>query len=312
MTPDATDLCRHYADLLRAGGRSERTIDNYLYSLKGFTRFLGERPLDQATADDIVAYQVDVAARGKSDSCVRVATYALRGFFHYVLQRDDWNEAHLPRPRRPKRLPEVLSAEEVEAILQAAPNLKYRAAFMLCYGAGLRTNEVVHLEPRHVDGQRMVLRVERGKGNQDRQVVLSSRLLTTLRECWKRYRPAQYLIEGKRPGKPIDPTSIQRAFHDACLKVGITKPVTPRSLRHAFATHLVGRNQSARRAELARPPEPQHHRGLHPPGQELAPGGEEPARQPQAADPHGLAWPAANAPRSRSPTCCVTTWPGCT
>lgn len=239
MTPDATDLCRQYADVLRAGGRSERTIDNYLYSLKGFTKFLGERPLDRATSDDILAYQVDVAARGKSDSCVRVATYALRGFLNHVLHRSDWNEARLPRPRRPRHLPEVLSTEEVEAILAAAPNLKYRAAFMLCYGAGLRTDEVVHLEPRHVDSQRMVLRVERGKGDKDRQVLLSPRLLATLRECWKYYRPQHYLLEGKRCGKPIDPTSIQRAFRETCLKVGITKPVTPRSLRHAFATHLV-------------------------------------------------------------------------
>lgn len=239
MTPDAIHLCRQYADLLRAGGRSERTIDNYLYSLKGFTQFLGERSLDQATADDIVAYQVDVAARGRSDSCVRVATYALRGFLHHVLRRDDWNEARLPRARRPRRLPEVLSADEIALILEAAPNLKYRAAFMLCYGAGLRTDEVVHLEPRHIDSQRMVLRVERGKGNKDRQVLLSPRLLDTLRQCWRHYRPAQYLIEGKRRGQPIDPTSIQRVFRDTCLKVGITKHVTPRSLRHAFATHLV-------------------------------------------------------------------------
>jgi site-specific recombinase XerD len=239
MTPETINLCRQYADLLRAGGRSERTIDNYLYSLKGFAQFLKERPLDQATADDIVAYQVHVASRGKSDSCVRVATYALRGFLHHVLRRDDWSDAHLPRPRRPRRLPEVLSADEVAAILEAAPNLKYRAAFMLCYGAGLRTDEVVHLEPRHIDGQRMVLRVERGKGNKDRQVLLSPRLLDTLRQCWRHYRPAQYLIEGKRRGQPIDPTSIQRVFRETCLKVGITKRVTPRSLRHAFATHLV-------------------------------------------------------------------------
>jgi integrase/recombinase XerD len=239
MTPEATDLCRRYADLLRASGCSERTIDNYLYALRGFTRFLGERPLTAATADDIIAYQVDVAARGRSDSSVRVATYALRGFFRQVLERSDWNYARLPRPRRPKRRPEVLSAEEVEAILAAAPSLKYRAAFMLCYGSGLRTDEVVHLEPRHVDGQRMTIRVERGKGNKDRQVVLSERLLLELRQCWKTYRPERYLIEGKRRGMPIAPTSIQRAFRATCHKAGIHKPVTPRSLRHAFATHLL-------------------------------------------------------------------------
>jgi site-specific recombinase XerD len=246
MTPDAKILSRQYADLLRANGCSERTIDNYLYSLNGFVKFLGERPLTSASSDDIVAYQVEIAARGRSDSSVRVATYALRGFFRQVLERTDWNYAKLPRPRRPRRLPEVLSAEEVEALLDAAPSPKYRAAFMLCYGSGLRTDEVVHLEPRHVDSQRMVIRVERGKGKKDRQVMLCPRLLEELRACWKRYRPTQYLLEGKHPGQPIAPTSIQRAFRTACRKTGIGKPVTPRSLRHAFATHLVERGTNLR------------------------------------------------------------------
>ena len=239
MTPDDTSLSRRFADLLRAGGWADRTIENYLYSLKGFTRFLGERWVHEATADDIIAYQVDVAARGLSDSTVRVATYALRGSFRQVLERTDWNYARLPRPRRPKRLPEVLSGEEVQAILDEAPSPKYRAAFMVCYGSGLRTDEVVHLEPRHVDGQRMVIRVERGKGQKDRQVVLSKRLLLELRECWKRYHPKRYLFEGKRRGRPMDATSIQRALRTARNRAGITKHVTPRSLRHAFGTHLV-------------------------------------------------------------------------
>jgi site-specific recombinase XerD len=246
MTPDATILSRQYTDLLRANGCSERTIDNYLYALKGFTRFLGERPLTSASADDIVAYQVQIAATGRSDSSVRVATYALRGFFRQVLERTDWNWAKLPRPRRPRRLPEVLSVEEIQAILDAAPNPKYRAAFMVCYGAGLRTDEVIHLEPRHVDSQRMVIRVERGKGSKDRQVVLSERLLGELRQCWKRYRPQRYLFEGKHRGQPIEATSVQRAFRTACRKAGIAKPVTPRSLRHAFATHLVERGTNLR------------------------------------------------------------------
>ena len=239
MTPDATMLSRRYADLLRANGCSDRTIDNYLYALKGFTRFLGERPLSETTADDIIAYQVDVAARGLSDSSVRVATYALRGFFQKVLDRSDWNYARLPRPRRPQRLPEVLSVEEVESIIEAAPSLKYKAAFMLAYGSGLRTDEVVHLEPQHIDSKRMLIRVERGKGNKDRQVLLPKSLIEELRRCWKTYRPQRYLIEGKVPGQPIAATSIQRAFRTACKKAGVLKHVTPRSLRHAFATHLV-------------------------------------------------------------------------
>jgi site-specific recombinase XerD len=239
MTPEATNLCRRYADVLRASGRSDRTIDNYLNALAGFTRYLGERPLKTATAQDIVAYQIEVAARGRSDSTIRVATYALRGFLRIVLERADWNDAKLPRPRRPKHLPEVLSAKEVGAILDGAPSPKYRAAFMLCYGSGLRTEEVTHLEPRHVDAERLVIRVERGKGDKDRQVLLSPHLLAELRECWRRYRPQVFLLEGKRPGQPMAATSVQRAFRSACKTAGITKPVTPRSLRHAFATHLL-------------------------------------------------------------------------
>ena len=246
MTPDAIELCRRYTDILRARGNSERTIDNYLYSLKGFTAFLGERPLTAASADDILAYQVAIAASGRSDSCVRVATYALRGFFRQVLERTDWNYAKLPRPRQPKRLPEVLSTEEIQAILDAAPSPKYRAAFMLCYGAGLRTDEVVHLLPRHIDSQRMLIRVERGKGQKDRQVMLSLHLLAELRACWKRYAPKCYLLEGKHPGQPIDATSIQRAFRAARERAGVLKCVTPRSLRHAFATHLVERGTNLR------------------------------------------------------------------
>jgi site-specific recombinase XerD len=246
MTRETIELCRRYVDILRARGNVEHTIDNYHGALKGFVEFLGERPLKSAEAKDIVAYQIEIAARGKSDSSVRVATYALRAFLEYVLERADAKSAKLPPPRQPKRLPEVLSPEEVEAILEAAPSPKYRAAFMLCYGSGLRTEEVVHLLPRHIDSQRMVIRVERGKGKRDRQVVLSEHLLAELRACWRRYAPKCYLLEGNHPGQPIDATSIQRAFRTARERAGVQKRVTPRSLRHAFATHLVERGTNLR------------------------------------------------------------------
>lgn len=241
MTPEVTTLIDRYSEYLRAERRSPRTIVNYQYVVKGFAQFLGDRPIAAATSADIIAYQAHVAAKGRSDSSVRVATYALRGLFHKILHREDWHDAHLPKPRKSVRLPEILSLGEIEAIMEAAPSLKYRAAFMLCYGSGLRTEEVAHLEPHHVDGERRVLRVRRGKGDKDRVVILPERLLLTLRECWRKYHPKKYLIEGKHPGRPIAATSIQRAFRTACLRAGIHKPVTPRSFRHAFATHLVER-----------------------------------------------------------------------
>jgi site-specific recombinase XerD len=246
MKPEDIELSRRYADILRVRGNSERTIDNYIYALKGFAQFLGERSLASATADDIMAHQSAIKASGRSDSCVRVATYALRGFLERVLEREDAKLAKLPRPREPKRLPEVLSSEEVAAILDAAQSPKYRAAFMLCYGAGLRTDEVVHLLPRHIDSERMLIRVEQGKGKKDRTVMLPQSLLAELRSCWRRYAPKCYLFEGKRPGQPINATSIQRAFRLARERAGVKKRVTPRSLRHAFATHLVERGTNLR------------------------------------------------------------------
>ena len=212
MTPEVTTLIDRYAEYLRAERKSPRTIANYRCAVKGFARFLGDRCITTATCADIVAYQAQVAAKGKSDSSVRVATYALRGLFHKILQREDWNFARLPKPRKSVRLPEILSQKEIEAIMESAPSLKYRAAFMLCYGSGLRTEEVVHLEPHHVDGTRRVLLVRRGKGDKDRLVVLPERLLLTLRECWRKYHPKKYLIRANIRGSPSpQPASSERS-----------------------------------------------------------------------------------------------------
>jgi integrase/recombinase XerD len=239
MPLEETEWTRRYADMLRARGCAARTIASYQYALTGFARFVAPRSVAETTVDDIVEYQMHIVGAGRAAATVRVSTYALRGFFRDVLQRKDWDYARLPRQRRPKHLPEVLSVEEVQAILDHAPTPKYRAIFMTCYGAGLRTDETIHLEPRHVDAKRMALRVERGKGSKDRPVVLSPRLLHELRQCWKRYRPKRYLFEGKHPGRPVDPSSVQRAFQIARQRAGVIKRATPYSLRHAFATHLV-------------------------------------------------------------------------
>jgi integrase/recombinase XerD len=237
--PDLETLVRQFTDTLAAAGRTERTIENYLCALRGFGCFLHPRSITDGVCDDIVAYQRHLGGRGLSDSSVRVATYALRFFYREVLEHRDWNYARVPPPRRPHRLPEILDASEVEGILGAAPNLKYRLAFRTVYGSGLRTDEFLHLEPSQIDAARQVIRVSMGKGRKDRLVTLSPVLLEALRACWRTYRPQRYLFEGRIPGQPLSATSVQRAFRTACSKAGVMKKATPRRLRHSFATHLV-------------------------------------------------------------------------
>jgi site-specific recombinase XerD len=236
---DFDTLAGQFADTLAAAGRTKRTIESYVYALRGFDRFLQPRTIRDAVSDDIVAYQRHLGGRQLSDSSVRVATYALRFFYREVLEHRDWNYARVPPPRRPHRLPEVLDAAEIEAILAAAPSLKYRVAFMTVYGSGLRTEEFLHLEPAAIDAARNVIRVSMGKGGKDRLVALSPVLLEALRSCWRTYRPQRYIFEGRIPGQPLSASAVQRAFRDACIKAGVSKRATPRTLRHSFATHLV-------------------------------------------------------------------------
>jgi site-specific recombinase XerD len=243
------DAVRQFSDTLAAAGRTPRTIKSYLYALSGFDRFLRPRTILDAVCDDIVAYQRHLGSRDLSDSSVRVATYALRFFFREVLEHRDWNYARVPPPRRPHRLPEVLDVAEVEAILDAAPNLKYRVAFQTVYGSGLRTEECLHLEPSAIDAARKSIRVSMGKGRKDRIVTLSPVLLEALRCCWRTYHPQSYIFEGRIPGQPLSASAVQRAFRDACTKAGITKHATPRTLRHSFATHLVEAGTDLRRVQ---------------------------------------------------------------
>jgi site-specific recombinase XerD len=236
--PDFDPIAR-FADTLAAAGRAKRTVKSYLLALACFGRFLQPRNILDAVSDDIVAYQCHLGSRDLADSSVRVATYALRFFYREVLEHRDWNYARVPPPRRPHRMPEVLDASHIEALLAAVPSLKYRVAFMAVYGAGLRTDECIHLEPSAIDAARSVIRVHLGKGRKDRLVPLSPVLLAALRECWRTYRPQRYIFEGRIPGQPLSASALQRAFSEARVKAGIAKHVTPRTLRHSFATHLV-------------------------------------------------------------------------
>ena len=144
------------------------------------------------------------------------------------------------RPRLPKKLPEVLSRSEIEALLNAIDAIKYKAVLMTMYGAGLRIGEACRLRVEDIDSQRMLVRIRDGKGGHQRYAMLSQRLLLVLRAYWKRERPPKpYLFSGRYPHRPLAPDSVRKVLAQAVKKCGITKPATPHLLRHSFATHLL-------------------------------------------------------------------------
>jgi site-specific recombinase XerD len=176
---------------------------------------------------------------------INAAIAALRFFFNVTLERPD-----LVRPlttvNTPRRAPVVLSQEEVARLLEAAPGLKYKAALSVAYGAGLRVSEVVALKVSDLDSQRMTLRVEQGKGQRDRYVMLSPQLLELLRDWWRAARPQAWLFPGQNPVNPMSARQLVRAVHAAAQAAGIAKRVSPHTLRHSFATHLLEQNVDIR------------------------------------------------------------------
>ena len=175
---------------------------------------------------------------------MNAAVSALRFFFAVTLGRDDANKG-MTTVREPRKLPVVLSPEEVARLLDAAPGLKYRAALSVAYGAGLRASEVVSLRVSDIDSERMVIRVEQGKGRKDRYAMLSVPLLDLLRAWWRAARtrgamlPGGWLFPGQNPVNPLTTRQLNRIFHGAREAAGIDKPVSLHTLRHCFATHLL-------------------------------------------------------------------------
>jgi integrase/recombinase XerD len=230
-------LRRRMIDEMTIRHFSSKVQKDYLRHVKDFADFLG-RSLAKAEFEDIRRYQVNLAERGVSPSSRNVAMTALRFFYARALNRPQVTD-RIVFAREPKKLPVVLSPEEMGRLLAAAPTLKYQAALSVAYAGGLRISEVVSLKVGDIDSQRMVLRVEQGKGRKDRYVMLSPQLLELLRLYWKKYRPQGWLFPGQQPGQPLSTRQLNRACHAAVLMAGLDKPVSPHKLRHAFATHLL-------------------------------------------------------------------------
>jgi integrase/recombinase XerD len=214
-----------------------QTQTSYIRAVRNFTVFLGRSP-DQARAEDLRRYQLHLAASGVAVPSQNATVTALRFFFTVTLGRSKLTE-RMPFVREPRKLPVVLSPEEVARFLEAAPGLKYRAALSVAYGAGLRAAEVISLKLGDIDSTRMVIRVEQGKGHKDRYVMLSARLLELLRAYWKAARPQGWLFPGRDPVQPLTTRQLNRACHAAAAAAGIDKRVSLHTLRHSFATHLL-------------------------------------------------------------------------
>ena len=220
-----------------------KTQTAYIRAVRRFAGFLGRSP-DTATAEDLRRFQLHMAEQGTSSMSINATITGLRFFFEVTLGRGELMTM-MSAVREPHRLPVVLSREEVARLLAAVRNPKHRAALSVAYGAGLRASEVVALKVGDVDGQRMTLRVEQGKGRKDRYALLSPVLLETLRTWWRVARQqgtmlcGGWLFPGMAPTDPITPRQLNRAVHQAATTAGIDKRVSLHTLRHSFATHLL-------------------------------------------------------------------------
>jgi len=230
-------LCRRMIEDMTVRGFAPATQTGYIRAVRDFTAFFGRSP-DRAGAEDLRRYQLHMRSQEASASGMNAAVSALRFFFGVTLGRGD-AQAGMTTVHEPRKLPVVLSPEEVARLLHAAPGLKYEAALSVAYGAGLRAAEVVSLKVADIDSDRMVIRVEQGKGRKDRYVMLSAHLLRLLRAYWKQARPRGWLFPGQNPVNPLTTRQLRRACHAAALAAGIDKRVSLHTLRHSFATHLL-------------------------------------------------------------------------
>jgi site-specific recombinase XerD len=222
---------------------AEHTQEGYIRAVRKLSTFLGRSP-HTATAEELRRFQLHLVDTGTGPVTINATLTGLKFFFDITLGRPELmiKMTHVAVPRK---LPVILSPEEVGRLIAAAPNLKHQAAMSVAYGAGLRVSEVVSLKVGDIDGERMTLRVEQGKGRKDRYAMLSPVLLERLRAWWRlghaqgKIRHGGWLFPGLDPTDHVTARQLNRAVHLAAATAGIDKRITPHGLRHAFATHLL-------------------------------------------------------------------------
>jgi site-specific recombinase XerD len=221
-------------------GFTPDTQRDYIRAVKKLASFLGRSP-DTATAEDLRAFQLHLTTTGVQPPTINGTVTVLRFFFKVTLDRPE-TARHLVFVYEPRKLPRVLSPEEVLRLLEAAPGPKHKAALSVAYGAGLRAMEVVALKVCDIDSKRMMLRVEQGKGRKDRFAMLSPQLLELLRDWWRIARPPVWIFPGRDRISPMTTRQLNRVCHMAAELALLPKWVAPHTLRHSFATHLLEQN----------------------------------------------------------------------
>jgi site-specific recombinase XerD len=223
-------------EVLRMHGYSPRTHESYLAAVRDLAKFTRRSP-DTLAAADLQRYFVHLVVERKlAPASVRLAYNGIRFLYLKVL---DWPalDLEVALPKKPQKIPELLTRQEVARIITACTDLRYRTMLLLCYGCGLRLSELVAVQVSDIDGERSLLRITQGKGAKDRLVPLSPTLLAQLRRYWRRYRPPGFLFPGQQAGQPLSQTAIQRVFKQAKAAAGVAKAGGIHGLRHAFATH---------------------------------------------------------------------------
>lgn len=244
-----TPLRKKMLDYMLIRGYSDATIKSYVNHVQLFALYYKLCP-SKLSIEEVQLYLVYLVREKRySQSSVNGAYSAIKILFEKVLARK-WDGNKIPRSKRAKTLPNVLSKEEVHRLFEVTTNTKHKCILMLLYSGGLRISEVVRLKIKDVDSKRMLIRVSQGKGQKDRYTLLSEKTLEQLRVYYTRYRPNNYLFNGVEPLKPIGITTIQHIFRRAKNKAGIHKKATVHTLRHCFATHLIEDGVSVTKVQL--------------------------------------------------------------
>jgi integrase/recombinase XerD len=244
-----TELRRRMIEELRLRNYSPNTITVYIRCIANFAQHFHVSP-DRLGPEHIRQYQLFLVQRKKvSWALFNQTVCALRFFYQHILHRN-WMIDYIPYPRHEEKLPVVLSPAEVAAVLEATRNLKHRTILMTIYAAGLRVSEVTHLRVADIDSQRQVICIRQGKDRKDRQVMLSPKLLEVLRIYWKSYRPTVWLFSGESPEHPVSSETVRRICQQAGEAAHLSKRISPHTLRHCFATHLLEDEIDLRRIQL--------------------------------------------------------------